>query len=57
MKNKKGYIGLIVFPITVFVIVYIKFTNIDMTETRLFLEFWPIWVSIIIFWLLFGLKE
>lgn len=26
-------------------VIYLRFANIDMTETRLFVEFWPVWIG------------
>ena len=46
MKEFVGIVGGIVIVVIVF---YIRFTHIDMTETRLFVEFWPIWVAMLIF--------
>jgi len=41
-------LALILSLASLIVILYVRFSNPDLTETRLFLTFWPLWLIIII---------
>lgn len=43
MRKVFGYMFLI---LAFFATVSLRFSNIDMTETRLFVAFWPAWILI-----------
>ena len=40
MKKVRFYVGIILIILAVGYMLFIRFTNIDMTDTRLFLTFW-----------------
>ena len=44
----KTFCGILLFLCGIVIILYIRFTNIDMTETRLLVEFWSMWVVVLI---------
>ena len=47
MKNKKKYdpVFYVLFVMLATVSIPIRFTHPEMTETQLFLEFWPVWAA------------
>lgn len=66
MAGMKRYtrpiIAVLLFVAGIVVSVYVRFTNIDMSETRLFVEYWKVWVVVIIGfvtgrWLMLGWRE
>lgn len=45
MKRFKKFAGLMIVIFVAMTYLAIRFSNPDMTETRLFIEFWHIWVG------------